>query len=157
MPQTENKNLEVPPLPPQDDADKHSRFPGFKKSPLFSAEFSKNFTPRHNWWLFEILAAIVSIAAMGSLLGLLSSYNNTVVQHMSYGITLNGLVAVLSTISRTSLMIPVASCLSQGKWLYFSQKKETLTGRRLKDLETFDNASRGSWGSLELLWALKAR
>lgn len=116
----------------------------------------KHLTPQHNWWLFEILAALISIAAMLSLLAVLYSYNNTVVETLSPGITLNGVVAILSTICRTALMIPVASCLSQGKWLWFSPSRATSHGKRLQDLETFDSASRGSWGSLKLLWTLKA-
>jgi hypothetical protein len=116
-----------------------------------------HFNLRQGWWLYEILAAAFSGSAMTALLGVLYGYNGRVVQRLPLGITLNGVVAVLATISRTSLMVPVASGLSQGKWIWFSPKRALPNGKRLEDLETFDNASRGSWGSLQLLWRLKAR
>lgn len=122
-----------------------------------SGSLRRHFDPSQNRWLFELLAAVVSVLAMVALLGVLDGYNDRVVQILPLGITLNGMVAVLATISRTSLMIPVASGLSQGKWLWFSPIKALPNGRRLEDLRMFDNASRGSWGSLELLWRLKAR
>jgi hypothetical protein len=114
-----------------------------EKSPESSTTTKKYFASHPSRWTFELIAAAVSIAAMVSLIGVLYSYDNRVVQTLSLGITLNGLVAILSTICRTALMIPVAAGLSQGKWLWFSLKREG-SGRRLLDLETFDSASRGS-------------
>jgi hypothetical protein len=116
-----------------------------------------HFNLQQSWWLYEILAAALSVSAMTALLGVLYGYNGRVVQRLPLGITLNGVVAVLATISRTSLMVPVVSGLSQGKWIWFSPKRALPNGKRLEDLEIFDNASRGSWGSLQLLWRLKAR
>ena len=37
------------------------------------------------------------------------------------GLTLNGLIALLSTIARVALMVPVASVLSQEVWLWLSE------------------------------------
>jgi chorismate mutase len=45
-------------------------------------------------------------------------------------------------------MLSTAACLSQLKWTHFQSKP-----RKLKDLETFDDASRGPWGSIRLLFA----
>ena len=45
-------------------------------------------------------------------------------------------------------MLSTAACLSQLKWTHFESKP-----RKLRDLETFDDASRGPWGSLRLLFA----
>jgi hypothetical protein len=44
--------------------------------------------------------------------------------------------------------LSTAACLSQLKWTHFQSAP-----RKLKDLETFDDASRGPWGSLRLLFA----
>ncbi|KAI0817888.1 hypothetical protein GGR55DRAFT_622433 [Xylaria sp. FL0064] len=43
-------------------------------------------------------------------------------------------------------MLPPSECISQLKWQWFSQQP-----RRLIDIEHFDAASRGPWGSLRFL------
>lgn len=110
-----------------------------------------------SWWKYEILAAAISILSMAALINLLYHYDGTAARRLGHGITLNGVVANLATICRTCLLIPVASGLSQCKWLGFSVDRAPENGRRLEDLEVLDDASRGSWGSLEMLWTLKAR
>ena len=49
-------------------------------------------------------------------------------------------------------MIPVIECISQLKWLWFVDRY-----RILADFDVFDRASRGSWGSLQLLTLLRGR
>ena len=97
------------------EANGRTDFPGAANGPRVSKPFKRHFMPKKSWWMFDILAAAVSILATLALLGVLYAYNGRIVQELPLGITLNGMVAVLATISRTSLMIPVASGLSQGK------------------------------------------
>jgi hypothetical protein len=125
-------------------------------TPVSSAR-RRLFIPWRTPWLFEVLGAILAVCSMLALLGTLLAYQNRVAQNLSNGITLNGLVAVLSTICRTALLIPVASGISQGKWLWFSSDRAHQKGQNIGDLETFDKASRGAWGSFQLLWRLRAR
>ncbi|KAK5008037.1 hypothetical protein LTR28_004513 [Elasticomyces elasticus] len=68
-------------------------------------------------------------------------------------ITLNGVIALLATITKAALMVPVAEAISQRKWLWFLSKGQQggQKGRDLQDFEAFDNASRGAWGSAVLL------
>jgi hypothetical protein len=60
----------------------------------------------------------------------------------------NAVVSLLLVSSKAALMLSTAACLSQLKWTHFQSAP-----RKLKDLETFDDASRGPWGSLRLLFA----
>ncbi|PCH02285.1 Protein of unknown function DUF3176 [Penicillium occitanis (nom. inval.)] len=111
-----------------------------------------------SWWVIEILSSIVSLAAIGSLIGVLRHFDGHALQTWPYKITLNSVVAALSTVARTALMIPVGQAVSQGAWNWFSatrQKKKCES--RLEDLEIFDGASRGALGSLKLLWRMKGR
>ncbi|KAI1414724.1 hypothetical protein F5Y13DRAFT_158200 [Hypoxylon sp. FL1857] len=64
----------------------------------------------------------------------------------------NSLVAALVTVAKASMMVSVASCINQLKWRHFA-----LHSRKLMDLQLFDNASRGPWGSALLLWTLSLR
>ncbi|KAA8568008.1 hypothetical protein EYC84_008433 [Monilinia fructicola] len=71
---------------------------------------------------------------------------------MGVGITLNTILAILTTTGRVCLLLPVAECISQQKWAWFSSSPKPLT-----DLETFDRGSRGAYGSLVLLWRINLR
>jgi len=64
----------------------------------------------------------------------------------------NAVVSLLLVSSKASLMLSTAACLSQLKWTHFESRP-----RKLRDLETFDDASRGPWGSLRLLFAKGTR
>jgi hypothetical protein len=72
-------------------------------------------------------------------------------RHLSiwhWAIQPNAVVSLLLVSSKAALMLSTAACLSQLKWTHFQ-----IAPRKLKDLETFDDASRGPWGSLRLLCA----
>lgn len=62
-------------------------------------------------------------------------------------LTLNTVTAILSTAAKAALLYPVAECVGQLKWIWFSQDY-----RQLQDMSMFENASRGIRGGLELLW-----
>ncbi|KAI0007463.1 hypothetical protein F4779DRAFT_591789 [Xylariaceae sp. FL0662B] len=108
--------------------------------------------PASWWWWWEILAMILSIACMCILVVLLTKINNLPLQSWWLPIEPNSLVAVLTTVAKTSMMVPAASCISQLKWRHFMVQP-----RRLVDLQLFDGASRGPWGSGLLLWSLSFR
>ncbi|KAK8076328.1 hypothetical protein PG994_003600 [Apiospora phragmitis] len=62
-----------------------------------------------------------------------------------YGITLNALVSVMSSVLKAAAVLPLAGGISQTKWLWYKEP------RPLKEMETFDDASRGPWGALLLM------
>ncbi|KUI56413.1 hypothetical protein VP1G_03708 [Cytospora mali] len=63
----------------------------------------------------------------------------------------NSLISILSTVSSCAFMSAVTQCISQSKWLHFQK------GGRVIDLQRFDQASRGAWGSLQFLGRLGFR
>lgn len=121
-------------------------------------------------WTLELIAGFVSFGAFASIIGVLWSYDNRPVPVLMQGITvsldvstpwqrlrvdtmsqLNAVIAFLATISRTAIMLCIATVLSQGKWLWF--KKD----HSLMDLQNIENASRGPLGSAILLSKFKCR
>lgn len=64
-------------------------------------------------------------------------------------LSLNTLVAILSTFLRASMVAIAASIISQRKWVWYWDK--TVPARPLRNLQHFEDASRGIWGSLRLL------
>ena len=100
-------------------------------------------------WILEILALIGTVLSLAVLVALLIAYDRKPIFDWN-GVTLNAVVSVLSTISKTALLLAVAESTSQWKWILFSQQR-----RPLIDFENIDMASRGPWGSLTLLWTCK--
>ena len=114
---------------------------------------------RLKWWLFELLAWTISLGILFVLFLLLYLYDGKKQSDWpSQVFTLNALVALIATMTRVSMMIPITQALSQGKWDWFSKgrQREVRNGKPLGDLEVLDNASRSAFGSLKLLWKLKS-
>ncbi|KAI0192818.1 hypothetical protein F4808DRAFT_442603 [Astrocystis sublimbata] len=99
------------------------------------------------WWWWEISALVLSIASTAGLIALLKTTDNTPLRKWGLPVQPNSVIAALTTISKAALLVPAASCLSQLKWRYFGSKP-----RKLSDLQLFDGASRGPWGSLLFLF-----
>ncbi|PVI00783.1 hypothetical protein DM02DRAFT_671773 [Periconia macrospinosa] len=98
----------------------------------------------------------MGIGAFIALVVLLSRYQNKVVPQMGsvagVGITLNTIVSILATVGRACMLLPVAECINQQKWLWFSGSPRALT-----HLDTFDQGSRGAFGSVIMLWTINIR
>lgn len=69
------------------------------------------------------------------------------------GITLNAVLALLSTMCKASFMIALAEVISQWKWNLYSNADSP----PIQDFNLVDLASRGFWGSCLLLERFKWR
>lgn len=59
----------------------------------------------------------------------------------------NSLVSVFAAVSKSAMILSITECISQAKWIYFSQERHQLYA-----LQLFDDASRGPLGSFVFLW-----
>lgn len=102
-------------------------------------------------WYWEFAAATFSLACVVTVIVILRFYQGKSLStwHFFHDITLNTVVALLSTLSRTALIVPVASCISQLKWIHLVSSP-----RSLHEFQVLDEASRGPWGSMTLIWRL---
>lgn len=96
-------------------------------------------------WPIESLALLASLACQIGLLVVLSRMADQPLDHWTASISLNTLVSILSTISRSLVLIPVTSCIGQLKWL------SILSPQVLRNFDLMDQASRGPSGSAKLL------
>ncbi|KAI1139212.1 hypothetical protein F5Y05DRAFT_341383 [Hypoxylon sp. FL0543] len=101
------------------------------------------------WWLFEIIAWVVSAAALAAIIIILAVTDEKPLPQWPMSITLNSVISCMSTLMKAALIIPVAESISQLKWVWFKKAES------LEDIQTFDEASRGTWGSLKLLFRTK--
>lgn len=111
-----------------------------------------------HWWPWEWLCELLAIVSLGAMVFILWYYHDKPQSdwQQSY-FTLNGLIAFLATLVKTGLIVPVSAAIGQRKWLRFMPSKGSARrARRLGDFETYDEASRGSLGSMKLIFSLDA-
>ncbi|KEQ69644.1 hypothetical protein M436DRAFT_12597, partial [Aureobasidium namibiae CBS 147.97] len=93
-----------------------------------------------SWWR-EVIAMLISIAALVAICGILFAYQNQPLSAWRFRYLPNSIVSQLMTISRSALMFSTASNISQALWDYVPQEPWALI-----EVQSFDDASRGPYG-----------
>lgn len=99
-----------------------------------------------NGWLWETLAIGVGVIFAVAITATAKFYDSKEISAWTLGWSLNSVIALMTTVMKGAFMIPIASALSQAKWNRYQDW--TL----LEDFDIFDSASRGTLGSLQLLF-----
>lgn len=97
-------------------------------------------------WAWEVLSLFLSLASVFAIAVTLAILDGKALSWWKMPIKPNALISVFATISKSSLLLPTSECISQAKWIHFAKRKHCV-----KDLQTFDDASRGPFGSLIFL------
>jgi len=96
-------------------------------------------------WRLEFLAALLAVGFLAAIFITLGRFNGQDVPNWPVNLNLNSLVAIYATLLRALLLFAIAEVISQEKWYWFDRP------RPLRNLEDFDLASRGAFGSVKLL------
>lgn len=115
------------------EAESHSR-----KQSLYTRIFDES-------WGFEVLLWFVALLSLVVILVILGMFNGQPLQNWHSGLTVNTLLHVLSQIAQSAVFVPVASSISQLKWIWYDKR------RAIGEMEDFDKASRGLIDSLRLI------
>ncbi|KAK0668242.1 hypothetical protein QBC41DRAFT_277212 [Cercophora samala] len=120
-----------------------------------------------SWWKEEYVYAALSVVAVVGLAAFLRTYDGQVlpVQFGWAGLSFETGVVALVTAMRLCMDAYVGSAISQGAWLWVSERaqmrrrggEDGRCGAKLEDFGKFDAASRGLRGALGLIWRLKGR
>lgn len=116
-------------------------------------------TGTHKWstWKWELVAAATAIVSFAGLIAALRSFDGRIYQDWSYHyFTRNTVIAAIATITQTSLLAAVVVALTQNKWEWFSNTRMS-DARPIRDLDAFDEASRGLSGCFQLLGVTRLR
>jgi hypothetical protein len=97
-------------------------------------------------WTLAMLSLLLSIAALGSAVGLLVHFDQKPVSDWNAAVSLNAIVSALGNVSRATLAFAISGCIAQGKWNWFAGRPDNLIA-----FDRFDDATKGPWGSLRLL------
>lgn len=85
-----------------------------------------------NGRLTEFLATLVSFVCFGAIVGILIHFNGRQIPRLARGITLNGLIAFVTTVARSLVLVPVSSGIGQLKWIWLAQRQRgAFRGRRI--------------------------
>ncbi|KXT07967.1 hypothetical protein AC579_8598 [Pseudocercospora musae] len=105
------------------------------------------------WWP-ELLSAFLSVGTLIAVAAVLYSIDGEPLEkwNLPWQIKPNTLISTLITLVRLWMLLVIAECIGQLKWVYFEQKPH-----HLADFETFDSASRGPWGAALLLVRIRWR
>ena len=99
------------------------------------------------WWLWEIIASIVSIIFLASIFIVFYHYDNQPLDNWSLTWRFTSVVSFITTIAQISMLIPITAGISQLKWLWYNEKHS------LADIEKFDQAARGPSGAVFLIFS----
>lgn len=97
-------------------------------------------------WICESIAIVFSIGCVVAIAFTVGSFQGEPIPELPSGVTLNAVISLLSTAARAALIFVVSAAIGQLKWCWFLR-----SGRRLQDLQTMDEASRGPLGAFWIL------
>ncbi|KAK6212227.1 hypothetical protein QIS74_10181 [Colletotrichum tabaci] len=102
-------------------------------------------------FLFRRCATDGRTCSHPAVIVVLDNYDQQPLPDWPLSMTLNTFLAFFTTLSKAAFMLPVSVAISQSQWGWLRKN------RPLYDLHVFDQASRGPWGSIMLLWRIRHR
>ncbi|BCS18843.1 DUF3176 domain-containing protein [Aspergillus puulaauensis] len=126
-----------------DEADGQQSSPKPAKSP--ASKLNDN-------WTWEIISCFICLVCLASIVAVLLEYDGEPLPEWPYGITINSILSWITQVFTACMIGVVATCLSQSKWIYFTD-----SARPLADMNSYDWASRGPAGCTVFLWISRMR
>ncbi|EJT71271.1 hypothetical protein GGTG_10530 [Gaeumannomyces tritici R3-111a-1] len=111
-----------------------------------SAQSRRRKQPWPWWW--ETLAIAASVLCTAGIVAVLARMNGRPLANWDFILGLPATIAVFSTAAKSLAVVALTASIGQSKWLHFRAAP-----RPLRDLDRFDEASRGPMGSLKLVGA----
>jgi Protein of unknown function (DUF3176) len=99
-------------------------------------------------WRWEMFTWCLGSMGFMLIIILLGAFKNKPNTMWKSKVHITAMVAALSQVAQSALIVSISSCISQAKWIWLRED------RRAIDLQRFDDASRGPEGSIRLLWHL---
>lgn len=106
--------------------------------------------PHYIWW-YETVGCAFFVSAFIGIIATVWSFDNRPLPHWPFELSINTFIAAFSVLLKTSAGLVLAEGISHIKWT-------SLRGpQTLRSFTVHDDASRGPWGAVALLWNDKGR
>ncbi|CAO2652568.1 Nn.00g008510.m01.CDS01 [Neocucurbitaria sp. VM-36] len=102
------------------------------------------------WWL-ETVCAVLIVGALVGIITTVNAFDNKPLPHWPYRLSINSFIAAYSVLLKTSAGLILAEGIGHIKWTNLKRP------RSLHSFWVHDEASRGPWGAVHLLWNDKGR
>lgn len=99
-------------------------------------------------WVPEIIVAALSTICIALLIGFLVYIHGRPYATWRYSVSPNAIISIIVTAAKATMLVLVPSCLSQLKWNRYQSPTP------LYHMQLYDQASRGAWGSFQILWRI---
>jgi hypothetical protein len=104
-----------------------------------------------NRWATETCSCLFALLSLAGLIATLHAHQNRPLPQWPQLVNINSIVSLFSILIRAGVGVVLAEGISQSKWQWFRK------ARKLSDMERFDSASRGAWGSVLLIFGLRIK
>ncbi|RDW74455.1 uncharacterized protein DSM5745_07117 [Aspergillus mulundensis] len=118
---------------------------------LTSWEYKRHPVYSRSEWLYETITLVISLGLLGGIVCIFWYMDGKLLSDWPGPVSLTATISILTTCCTAAMMHSVSQFISQLKWLYFGKGR----AQKLAQFETFDEASRGPWGSIMLLTTVK--
>ncbi|KAH7202871.1 uncharacterized protein BKA55DRAFT_531338 [Fusarium redolens] len=98
-------------------------------------------------WGLELLSSFTTLALFAGMVAIFCSMSNKPYSEWPLSISINTTIAILSTACTAAMMHNVSAFIGQLKWLHFKR-----SSRSVYNVERFDEASRGPYGAILLIF-----
>ncbi|KAK3345797.1 hypothetical protein B0T25DRAFT_461784, partial [Lasiosphaeria hispida] len=111
-----------------------------------------NRQPHYSAWTLEFLSLVLSVASLLAAALVLARYNGKPLAEWGFVTSINTIISVLGVICKATVAFAVSSAFGQHKWNWFRARHD-----EMRVFVKFEEASRGPWGSMNLLLWSRAR
>ncbi|PVH92305.1 hypothetical protein DM02DRAFT_543964 [Periconia macrospinosa] len=112
--------------------------------------FRRNFLLTHPyfslWWL-ETTCCVIALGGLLGIVALIHTHEGKPLPQWQFGLTVNAIIAIFTLVIKGAAGLVLAEGISHLKWVSISGRPQSLS-----TFVAHDNASRGPYGSFELLW-----
>jgi hypothetical protein len=106
---------------------------------------------RHSRWAAETCSCIFALLSLAGLIATLHAHQDRPLPQWPQLVNINSIISLFSMLIRAGVGVILAEGISQCKWQWFCK------ARKLSDMERFESASRGAWGSVLLIFGLRIK
>ncbi len=103
-------------------------------------------------WFWEICSSTISIVSIVLMLVFLNFINKAPIENWVSQTSPSTIISITTIAARTTMMVPVASCIDQLKWQHYLHRPNML-----HHFQIFEEASRGPWGAAKALLAIQTK